>query len=579
MKNYKIMQLTLLLFFTGSLYAQPVVLNPLVSTEIPSSGGNNNTGSDIARVLVGGIPTDINVMVSETGGGPSNLQYQIGAVIIPPVVLGNAGFPPGTILTDPDVVAVVSNVSGLGNLKEHLLVTYIVTPPGGNPNVYIEMFDWNGSTNVFANFAGPFNLTINPNPGGFGYCSTPNIDADFTGNYSVVWEESGSIYMASDNALSSWGVAPSKFVDHSNACGLLRDESEPDVCLIPVGTGPTSLISVAFLHNGYTLYLERIWTTQLAVGLIPFPAINCTTLPMLDTFSLHGAAYPPHDVRIACPPIVTSTRGVYDMTIAFTDYPFSIGTSDILTITHHQNSWGIGWYGGLQVNSVSGSFFPVGSNFVNKKPALAYKLNADEFVIAWEYSDSYASTSNSYYRVSPFRNARTDQHIIAHRMGDNNFPLNFDLSELDFVTNVTNPTSAVSISRGNNSPMRYTYTDGIIKGYNSTFTGVSLKKERDPEYLFLVGPKSTTGIDYSQYSSALKVFPNPVYKNNGKITVVLPDNLPVDVEVYSIAGALLHSTHTEDVKELTLDNNYESGTYLIHVTNEKQHYIRKLVVN
>ena len=63
------------------------------------------------------------------------------------------------------------------------------------------------------------------------------------------------------------------------------------------------------------------------------------------------------------------------------------------------------------------------------------------------------------------------------------------------------------------------------------------------------------------------------------ITVVMPDNLPTDIEVYSIAGTLIHSETTEGTKEVLLDNNYESGTYVIHVKNEKQHYIRKLVVN
>ena len=61
--------------------------------------------------------------------------------------------------------------------------------------------------------------------------------------------------------------------------------------------------------------------------------------------------------------------------------------------------------------------------------------------------------------------------------------------------------------------------------------------------------------------------------------MVLSDDLVSTIEIYSIAGTLIHSETTEDVKELTIYNNYESGTYLIHVKNEKQHYIRKLVVN
>lgn len=61
--------------------------------------------------------------------------------------------------------------------------------------------------------------------------------------------------------------------------------------------------------------------------------------------------------------------------------------------------------------------------------------------------------------------------------------------------------------------------------------------------------------------------------------MVLSDDLVSTIEIYSIAGTLIHSETTEGTKEVLLDNNYESGTYVIHVKNEKQHYIRKLVVN
>jgi hypothetical protein len=130
------------------------------------------------------------------------------------------------------------------------------------------------------------------------------------------------------------------------------------------------------------------------------------------------------------------------------------------------------------------------------------------------------------------------------------------------------------------SPLRYTFSDGTsLAGYNSTFTGVSLKKEREVDYLFLVGPASTTGIASSEENSEIKVFPNPASTLDGKIKVVLPNDLVAQIEIYSITGKLVHSETTEGAQEVLLDNNYESGTYVIHVKNEKQHYISKLVVN
>ena len=580
MKNYKIIQLTLLLFFTGSLCAQPVVLNPLVSTEIAAGPGLNNTGSDIARVLVGGVPTDINVMVAEVaGGGGLILRAQFpGTINFYTLNLG-VGFPLGTIITDPDVVAVVSSTSGLGNLKERVLITYIVHVPGSTPHVYLQMCHWDASIPNFVISALRMNLTINPFTG---VCATPNIDADYLGNYAVVWEESNTIYLASDNALTSWGTAPSKFVNFSASCGLFGDENEPDVCLMPGGGAGTtaSLINVAFRRT-FTIYLERMLTTQLVAGLIPFPSSNCTTLAMVDTFSLAGSFLPPSDIRIACPPTMNASRGLHDMTIAFTDHPVSASSSDILTITHHQNSLGLGWYAGLNVNANSGSpFAPTGPNYVNAKPAVAYKLNSNQFVVGWEFNDSFNITSNAYEALVG-RIATNAKHIIAQRLGDNNIPLNINASELSYDdTGLFSDRDAVSISRGNNSPMRYTYSgSGNFLGYNSLFPVGSLKKEREVDYLFLVGPASTTGIASMEENSEIKVFPNPANKSDGKIKVVLSDDLVSTIEIYSIAGTLIHSETTEDVKELTIYNNYESGTYLIHVKNEKQHYIRKLVVN
>ncbi len=61
--------------------------------------------------------------------------------------------------------------------------------------------------------------------------------------------------------------------------------------------------------------------------------------------------------------------------------------------------------------------------------------------------------------------------------------------------------------------------------------------------------------------------------------MIIPNDLASKIEIYSITGKLVHSETTEGTKEVLLDNNYESGTYVIHVKNEKQHYIRKLVVN
>jgi len=579
MKNYKIIYSIVLLFITGSLFAQPVVLDTLISNEIPGGLGNYNTGSDIARALVGGVATDINVMVAEDGTGWSTLQLQYTGSTAPPLALGN-GVPSSASITDPDVVAVVSSTTGLGNIKEHLLVTYIVTLLGSStPNVYFEMFNWNSMTNAFVSVAAATDITINP---GSGICSTPNIDADYLGNYGVVWEESNTIYLASDNALTSWGTAPSKFVNFSASCGLAGDENEPDVCLMPGGGGGTtaSLINVAFRRN-FTIYLERMLTTQLVTGLIPFPSSNCTTLAMVDTFSLAGSFLPPSDIRIACPPTMNASRALHDMTIAFTDHPVSASSSDILTITHHQNSLGLGWYAGLNVNANSGSFPPSGTNFDNRKPAVAYKLNSNEFVVGWEFTDAYAGALNAY-DAKAVRTASSNKHIIAQKLGDNNIPLNVNASEVNFdnTGGITPDWNALSISRGNNSPLRYTFSDQInLAGYNSAFPGVSLKQQREVDYLFLVGPTATTGILSSEENSEIKVFPNPVNKLDGKIKVVLPGDLVSEIEVYSITGKLIHAETTEGTQEVLLDNNYESGTYVIHVKNEKQHYISKLVVN
>ena len=545
------------------LMAQPVILNPLTTGEAIYGGTNmnNNTGNDIC-FLSSPPPNLVNVMVHETG---SNItlthQYATSNIIGTNIILGT-GLPFGTTFSDPDIVSVVSSTTGIGSFKENILITYIAQVPSFAPRVFLEMYSWSGTT--FVSAGGPYDLSIS---GGVQTCKTPNIDADYLGNYAVVWEEGSHIYMASENAISTWGTAPTQFIDHSSACGILGDEEAPDVCLIP--EGGISLINVTFKRNN-EIFVERIWTTQLAPGLNPFPTSNCVT-PMFYTQNISpNNAY---DLRIACPPTATATRSVFDMSIAFT--MFSSGIYDIVTASHDFSTYGLGVFVFNMPNfSGSGSFSASGPNYINRKPAIAYKLVSDEFVVGWEFTDNFGGASNAYTPPNNFAN------LVAVRCTDANNPINFDMSSVDNVVTGTNNAVAVSISKGDIPQMQYAYAKDLTAiRYNSTFWGPSLKKENPGKLWFIDYSYATTEIaDVTSATSDIKMYPNPVAFNGNDIQIELNNTPVTEISILTIDGKLVYHMDIENQSHITIPNQFPKGAYFVVIQSAENKTTQKLMI-
>ena len=554
---------------SGFLIAQPVILNPLASAEAIYGVGAgslvNNTGNDVC-FLPAAPPNDmVNVLVHEgVAVGTINLTHQYmasGATGIN-VAIGSS-LPPGTRFSDPDVVSVVSSGPGLGGLKQRILVTYIAEVPGFLPRVFLEMYNWTGVT--FALAAAPFDLSVF---GGKQFCKTPNIDADYLGNYAVVWEEGARIFMASDNVFTSWGAAPVNFVNHSAACGLLGDEQEPDVCLIPDG-GSVSLINVTFKRN-YDIYVERMWTTQLVPGLIPFPSSNCSS-PMF--FTQNVAPNFPSDLRIACPPTVTGTRNIFDVTVAF---GMSNGpNNDIVTATHDFSSYGLGAFAFNMINITgSGTFPATGMNYMNRKPAIAYKLVPDEFVVGWEFADRFTGTNNSHFFPS-----NNNTNLVAVRCSDANNPLNFDMSKVNNVPSANTMATSVSMSKGDITRIQYGFVkDGNTTRYNSTFPGANLKKETPGKLWFVAYPDALSATSSKTSGVDIQLYPNPIAFNTGSIQLELNNTDVSEISIVTLDGKQVYRQALENQVTVTIPNQFPKGIYFVVIKSADTQTTKKLVI-
>ena len=570
-KNKPIQWLLTAILATSSclLMAQPVVLNPLTTAENLYGGTsmNNNTGNDICNVTSppGAM---VNVMVYENG---TNVylthQYTTSAATGTTTLLGSA-LPAGTTFSDPDVVSVVSSSPGIGNFKERIIVVYIADTPGpSQPTIYMEMFDWFGS--LFMPAGGPFDLSIGA--GAF-QCNTPNVDADYLGYYAITWEEDTRVYMTSANAFATWGSAPTTTIDYSVSCGATPTQKEPDVCIIPYN-GTNSIINVAFRSNN-TLHLQRIRTNQIPTmpGVFPFPSANCSS-PMFYTQNFAPGAI--EDIRIACPPIATTTRHVLDLTMAFT-YQDVSGNTNIVTGTHSFINYPpMGTISFNMMNVAGSSSFPAsGPDYANRKPAVAYKIDPEEFVVAWEFTDLHTGGNNAY---AP---ANNNNNLVAVRCTDANIPINLDMSSVDNIFNATNTADAVSISKGDIPYMQY----GFVKDfnairYNSTFWGLNLKKENPGKIWFVDYSQSVTGVsDFTTVDSDIKMYPNPVAYNGGDIHLDLNNTTVSEISIMTIDGKQVYHVDIENQSTVTIPNQFPKGAYFVVIKSAETQETKKLMI-
>ncbi|UTW66406.1 T9SS type A sorting domain-containing protein [bacterium SCSIO 12643] len=576
MKNKPIQWLlTAILATSGSLLmAQPVILNPLATSEdiyVSGPPTTNNTGNDICHVPFAPPSNLVNVMVYENGPNVFLTHQNVGNNSPGTVITLGTMLPPGTIFFDPDVVSVVSGGTGIGALKEWIIVVYIADTPGPSaPTIFAEMYNWGGTT--FSLVGGPYDLS---NSGGVLPCNSPNIDADYLGNYAIVWEEDNEIFMASENAFGTFPNQPSHFINHSISCSLSGNERSPDVCIIPDG-GTNSLINVTFTNTANDiLYLERIFTNQIPglPGTYPFPPSNCAS-PMFyaQSFVSLGTI---HDPRIACPPSTSGTRNILDMTIAFQFiYSTSPFNSHLVTATHNLINYPPA--GSIVYNrlDVAGSSFPAyGPNYTNQKPAIAYKQVIDEFVVAWELQDLSTGANNAY---SPVNN---NFNLVAVKCTDANIPVNVDMSSVNNVTTSSNQARSVSISKGDIPPMQYGFVkDNNVIRYNSVFSGSNLKKENPGKIWFIDYSHSTTDVPDFTTNSEIKMYPNPVAFNGGDIHLDLNNTTVSEISIMTIDGKQVYHLDIENQSTVTIPNQFPKGAYFVVIKSDNTQETKKLMI-
>jgi len=84
----------------------------------------------------------------------------------------------------------------------------------------------------------------------------------------------------------------------------------------------------------------------------------------------------------------------------------------------------------------------------------------------------------------------------------------------------------------------------------------------------------TTGIKRSSQNS-LQVYPNP---GNGIFNVYVASGNPFELDVYDIAGNLVHHQASKTVREVTLDlSRFDSGIYFVKIIQEKNIQIARII--
>ncbi|MBD78371.1 MAG: hypothetical protein CL840_05595 [Crocinitomicaceae bacterium] len=572
MKNLIIVKTILLCFFVGDILAQPANLTQIASARYVYAGTtptNNNTGSDIAKVS----PTsttlrDENVTVYQTTTGIEMRHIQKGILGTGTQVTLGVGLGL-TNMNDPDVVAVTNAPYGLGTPKEIVMVTYIGTT-GGFPNVFLEIFHWDRPSGTFLRLSWA-NLTQNR---ATGVCTSPNIDADHLGNYAVVWEESGKIYLASENIMTPPGInLPTKFVDMTASC--VATGVEPDVCVMPDDPMTSlSLINVSF-RVGNNLYLERIWTSTLVPGLINYPAANCLN-PFMFYNNLLTAGI--SDIRIACPPQKNHGRDVYEVTMTF----IHNGTTnnDVMTATHSTSNFGMGV---IVYSSPTMGFLPAfGVGYNHSKPVVAYQDLVPEFVVAWEMVDTYTSGLQNAYNVAANfapQVINTNKNIVAMPVTDANTMVNPYISQASEHNIFAQTSEAVSVSKGDISPMNYTYTDASAERINTNFAGLAFKTTPEANYWLIDRPSTIVNTQSVEEFEKVIAYPNPAPSHTGEITVDLGVFTSGEIIILSIDGRVVYENTFEEENQISIENNLEKGTYLIKTQTGNNEEILKFVIN
>lgn len=571
-KSIQWLLMTALSASSSFLIAQPVVLNPLTSSEntYASASPNNNTGNDICLVTTPSTLL-VNVMVYEDGNDVFLTHQYVTSNSLGTVITLGAALPVGTIFSDPDVVSVVSTTPEIGTPKEKIIIVYIADTPGSsNPRTFMEMYEWSDPTFVLS--GGPFDLSTSA---GTLTCNTPNVDADYLGNYAISWEEDTRVFMTSDNAFTSWGLAPTRIIDYSTSCGATPTQKEPDVCLIPYSES-NSIINVSFRSEN-TLFLERLTTDQIPLpsGIHPFPTSNCTS-PML--YSQDFTPDVISGIRIACPPTETTSRNMLDMTIAFkhteSSYPYN---TNIITATHSLINYPpMGTISFNMLNVSGSSSYPAyGIDYYNSQPAIAYKMDANEFVVAWEFTDAHTGAANAYFPVT----VNNIENLVAVRCSDANIPMNFDMSSTDDVVSPSSTAESASISKGDFSIMQYAFIkNSAAIRYNSFFSGTSLKKENTGTIWFVDYAETLDNRANFVELNDIEVYPNPIAFQSGEIKIELNNTQATEISILTIDGRQVYRANVTFETSVTIPNSFAKGTYFLVIQTNENQITKKLIV-
>ncbi len=195
----------------------------------------------------------------------------------------------------------------------------------------------------------------------------------------------------------------------------------------------------------------------------------------------------------------------------------------------------------------------------------------------------------------PIETSRKDiNYLFQAQRNDNPMVLDFYLHRSDSlvyfdnisllpVTVLKHDSSRMSVLIMNNSPNVSTVTlsaDSIFRDLDGNLVGGSYTLQPYSSYvLVLDSPLNLVSVKEIQEPEGIKLFPNPVQSEFGKLFIQLPDGDKYDFEIYDLLGQKQQSgKFTGSTLNTVTLKNYPAGMYILNIHSPKQQWQQKIIV-
>jgi len=474
-----------------------------------------NTGVDVQRTF---SPNGELIAAVWDGSNPGIGTYLYGTVIDGPHAIPIAGSSQGLTVIDPDVV-IVPEITNL------VLVVYQGIDASGASNIYYEIWDRPVLTSAQLG-AGPIvgPKTVSSSPSGRE--RNPNVDVDYGGVASIVWEDYGSnqILIQLIDLIGGMPYIPFGFLNDYSASIPAGTVSDPDISIFQdpmTGNNQIHLVYKRVL-SGFDYIDVCFYTINDIVNL-------GTAAPNPDYIS----SIVPNPVFLNKPRIAAGYVNPSDHIITYERYDGNTGTYYILS-DGYENGIPIG----LTVKNANFSE-------IQSLPVVSY--GGDLAMIMWEYDDANTAI---YSSVNEIHGQITFWDLT-------NFVPCFSLLEFPNTTSNTIPSIAGRAVGGNMCHVWYDEVNREIGFKSNSSSNPNIRRGR----VQVDGGNSTTSAETKE----LLIYPNPtqgvLYFSN-----IMPGT---EYIMTSMHGSIVQrGTFNSADTQLNMEN-LNTGVYLLKLHSDK----------